>query len=193
MAEFDWIPENTIKPTRGKVLLAEPFLADPYFRRTVILLCEHNEEGSFGFVLNNYVEVGIDTIISEMPPFETQVSIGGPVKNSNLYYIHTLGEELEDSIEITDGVYMGGNFDALKERIREGKVKKGQVRFFVGYSGWTGNQLESEMKSRSWFVTSLPQDVIMNTDIRDLWKKVVRMMGKPYESMANLPEDPTLN
>lgn len=193
MAEFELSPENKVEPNRGKVLIAEPFLDDPYFKRMVILLCEHNEEGSFGFVLNNYIDVGLDKIIDDMPPFDTHVSIGGPVKNSNLYYLHTLGESIEDSIEVMDGVYMGGNFEILKEKLRKGLIKKNEVRFFVGYSGWSADQLEQEMQSKSWYVTSLGQDLIMNTEIRDLWRKVIRMMGKPFEHLANLPEDPSLN
>jgi putative transcriptional regulator len=159
----------------------------------VILLCEHNDEGSFGFVLNNYIEVGLDKIIDDMPPFDTKVSIGGPVKNSNLYYIHTLGEALEDSVEIVEGIYMGGNFEVLKDKLKNGHIRKEEVRFFVGYSGWSPMQLESEMKTKSWYVTSLSPDLIMNTEIRDLWRKVIRMMGKPFEHLANLPEDPSLN
>lgn len=193
MAEFELSPPNKVEPNRGKVLIAEPFLDDPYFKRMVILLCEHNEEGSFGFVLNNYIDVGLDKIIDDMPPFNTHVSIGGPVKNSNLYYLHTLGEFIEDSIEVMDGVYMGGNFEILKEKLRKGLIKKNELRFFVGYSGWSADQLEQEMQSKSWYVTSLGQDLIMNTEIRDLWRKVIRMMGKPFEHLANLPEDPSLN
>ncbi len=193
MAEFELSPPNKVEPNRGKVLIAEPFLDDPYFKRMVILLCEHNEEGSFGFVLNNYIDVGLDKIIDDMPPFNTHVSIGGPVKNSNLYYLHTLGEFIEDSIEVMGGVYMGGNFEILKEKLRKGLIKKNELRFFVGYSGWSADQLEQEMLSKSWYVTSLGQDLIMNTEIRDLWRKVIRMMGKPFEHLANLPEDPSLN
>ena len=92
-------PENTENPSRGKILLSEPFLSDPYFKRAAILLCEHNDDGSFGFVLNNYLDMSLDQIMSGLPKLPTRISVGGPVNNSNLYYLHTLGNSISDSKE----------------------------------------------------------------------------------------------
>jgi putative transcriptional regulator len=178
---------------KGQVLLAEPFLNDPYFRRTVIFLCEHNTEGSFGFVLNNYIDVELDQIMENVPSFGGKISIGGPVRNSNLYYIHTLGEQVEDSVEIIPGVFMGGNFETIRKMLVSGKVEKDQVRFFVGYSGWSPQQLENEIKTNSWFVTSVQKELVMNTEVSDLWKLIMGSMGKKGKIIANMPEDPTLN
>ncbi len=191
--KFDLGPKGDIQPGKGKVLLAEPFLDDPYFKRTVILLCEHNEEGSFGFVLNNYIDVDLDQIIEALPEFDTKISIGGPVKNSNLYYIHTLGEVIPDSIEIVDGIYMGGDFDKLRDKIAHGLIDKNQIRFFVGYAGWSANQLDEELKLKSWFVKDIKSGVLMNTEIDDLWKTIMRSMGKNGQIIANFPDDPTQN
>jgi putative transcriptional regulator len=190
---MDFTPNKKITPGKGQVLLAEPFLNDPYFRRTVIFLCEHNTEGSFGFVLNNYIDVDLDQIMENMPTFEGRISIGGPVRNSNLYYIHTLGEQVEESVEIIPGVFMGGNFESLKKLLISGTVTKNQVRFFVGYSGWSPEQLENEVKTNSWFVTSVPKEIVMNSEADDLWKRIMRSMGKKGQIIANLPEDPSLN
>jgi putative transcriptional regulator len=190
---MDLGPDKNIKPHKGQVLLAEPFLNDPYFRRTVIFLCEHNTEGSFGFVLNNYIDVDLEQIMENMPAFAGRISIGGPVRNSNLYYLHTLGERIEESVEIIPGVFMGGNFDILKKMIVSGTVQKDQVRFFVGYSGWSPEQLENEIKTNSWFVTSVPKELVMNSEINDLWKTIMKSMGKKGQMLANMPEDPTLN
>jgi len=190
---FDLTPAGDIELIKGQVLLSEPFLNDPYFKRTVIFLCEHNEEGSFGFVLNNYIDVDLDQIMENMPNFDSRISIGGPVRNSNLYYLHTLGLEVEESIEVVPGIYMGGNFDTLKNLLMNGKVKKGQVRFFVGYSGWSPDQLSEEMKTKSWFVTSISNDLIMNTDLDDIWKHIMKTFGTKGQIIANLPEDPSLN
>jgi putative transcriptional regulator len=168
-------------------------LNDPYFKRTVVLLCEHNHEGSFGFVLNNYIDVELDQIMEEMPHFPTRIRIGGPVRNSNLYYIHSLGDEIKDSVEIMPGIYMGGDFDHLKKLLIAGKLEKENVRFFVGYSGWSADQLQSEIESNSWFVTNVDKDTVMNTDIEDLWKVIMKQQGRQGEMIANLPEDPSLN
>jgi putative transcriptional regulator len=186
-------PENPPTPERGSVLLAEPFMDDPHFKRTVILLCEHNEEGSFGFVLNNYLDAGIDEIMNGMPPIESKVSVGGPVKHSNLYYVHTLGERLTGSMEVVDGIYMGGDFEELRQLLIAGEVKPDEVRFFVGYSGWSPNQLQEELDRKSWFVTKASSKVLMNTDDAALWRELVKNLGQEYSHLANLPKDPNLN
>ena len=191
--KFNISPDIKIKARKGKVLLAEPFLDDPYFKRTVILLCEHNEEGSFGFVLNNYIDIELDQVMDELPTFSTRISLGGPVNNSNLYYLHTLGEQIGDSVEVMDGIYMGGDFEILKKKLRMGQVQKDEVRFFVGYSGWSPNQLDTELSSKSWFVANVKPKLLMNTDATDLWKKVMESMGSKGSMIANLPDDPSLN
>jgi putative transcriptional regulator len=190
---MDFAPDKNIKPAKGQVLLAEPFLNDPYFKRTVIFLCEHNQEGSFGFVLNNYINIDLEQIMENMPTFNGRISIGGPVRNSNLYYLHTLGDKISDSVEIIPGVFMGGNFDILKKMLFTGDVRKDEVRFFVGYSGWSPEQLESEIQSKSWFVANVPKETLMNSDNNDLWKTIMKSMGKKGEIIASLPEDPSLN
>jgi putative transcriptional regulator len=182
-----------VPPAKGQILLSEPFLNDPYFRRTVIFLCEHNEDGSFGFVLNNYIDVELDQIMENMPHFGGRISIGGPVRNSNLYYLHTLGPKIEDSIEIFEGIYMGGNFETLRSMLMRGQIGKDDVRFFVGYSGWSATQLDEEMKLNSWFIAPAEKELIMNTELNDLWKIIMKRMGRKGEMMANMPDDPSLN
>ncbi|MBK7297448.1 MAG: YqgE/AlgH family protein [Flavobacteriales bacterium] len=97
---LDLRPENKLEPARGRLLVSEPFLPDPYFRRTVVLLCEHNDEGSFGFVLNRHMDMDIDQLMDRMPPIGSKVSIGGPVQSSNLYYLHTLGPHLDGALKL---------------------------------------------------------------------------------------------
>jgi len=190
---MDLAPDKNTTPVKGQVLLSEPFLNDPYFKRTVIFLCEHNNDGSFGFVLNNFIDVELEQIMENMPSFDGRISIGGPVRNSNLYYIHTIGEQVEDSVEISQGLFMGGNFETLKKLLISGKVTKNDVRFFVGYSGWSPSQLENEIKTNSWFVTTVPKELVMNSEIDDMWKIIMRSMGKKGQMLANMPEDPSLN
>jgi putative transcriptional regulator len=186
-------PDNNPTPARGSLLLSEPFLEDPNFKRTVILLCEHNEEGSFGFVLNNYVDLTLDRIMPDLPAFNNLLSIGGPVKKTNLYYIHTLGDRLSESMEITPGIFMGGNFDELKTMAAAGLIGDDEIRFFVGYSGWSAGQLQEELDGKSWFVTNANDGLIMNTHVDDLWGKLVQTLGKEYAHLVHLPEDPSLN
>lgn len=186
-------PDNNTPPRSGCVLLSEPFLDDPYFNRTVILLCEHNEEGSFGFVLNNYVDITIDRIVPEMPALDGRVALGGPVKNSNLFYLHALGDRLPNSLAVTDNIYMGGDFEQLKAMIDKGEINEGDVRFFIGYSGWSPRQLEGELEAKSWFVTDADEPLLMDSSIDDLWERLMGRLGKAYAHLANTPTNPNLN
>lgn len=191
MLEFQ--PKNKYNPERGRLLVSEPFMEDPYFKRTVVLLCEHNEEGSFGFVLNKYIDVNITDVIEDLPQMKSRISVGGPVKNENLFYLHTLGQELDGSTEVIPGVYIGGEFDVLKERIKAGLVTEKQIRFFIGYSGWEEEQLDGELKEGSWLVLPAMGTDVMDTKQDDLWAQVLRDKGDRQSYFANFPEDPKLN
>ena len=181
-------------PEPGKVLLAEPFMADPHFGRKAILLCEHNEEGSFGFVLNNFIEVSLNELLDDLPAVECRLSLGGPVKNSNLYYLHTI-KGAPDAITVKPGLFMGGDFDWVRTLLDAGVQLEGKLRFFIGYAGWTPGQLEDEIKSRSWFVTNADINTIMSTESEDeaLWKSLVTEMGEGFDHVANAPVHPSMN
>jgi putative transcriptional regulator len=190
---LDLDPENRYRPAKGRLLVSGPYLSDPYFRRTVVLLCDHNEEGSFGFVLNRHMEMNVSDLVDNMPPIGSKVSIGGPVQSGDLYYIHTLGPHIEGSQEIVHGVYMGGEYEQLRAIMTTDPKLSRHVRFFVGYSGWGSDQLEGELEDKSWLITPGDKRTIMNTRSRDLWGETLRAMGKEFAPLANFPEDPTLN
>lgn len=184
---------NKIPPQKGRVLITEPFLEDDYFERSVVLLCEHNEEGSFGFVLNNYADVTLQEI-SDFPPFEAQISIGGPVDPHHLYYIHTLGLDIPGSIQITEGLFMGGDFDTIKEKAKLGLVSKGQIRFFIGYSGWTKGQLEDELTKNAWLVSDISDlNALMDDGYNTIWEDYMASQGGKYKAFAQFPTDHNLN
>lgn len=191
---FSFNKLNKQKPKAGKLLLAEPFLDDLHFGRSVVLIGEHNDDGTFGFVLNHYVkDVNLNEIMNDFPHFETKLAEGGPVKKNNLYYIHTLGDRLPGSIPVVDGVFMGGSFDALKELLNENKIESGEIRFFLGYSGWSNGQLEEELKENSWIIADGKLDFIMNTEHENLWETVLKSMGDQHKIISNFPENPSLN
>jgi putative transcriptional regulator len=190
---LDLDPDNRLPPARGRLLVSGPYLPDPYFRRTVVLLCEHNEEGSFGFVLNRAMDLSVSDLMENMPPIGSQVSIGGPVQSGNLYYLHTLGPHLPGCIEVVDGVFMGGDYEQLKAMLQVNMELARHIRFFVGYSGWETGQLQKEMDQRSWLVSHGDKRRIMNASIEDLWADTLRGMGKAYAPLANFPDDPALN
>ena len=184
---------NKLTPSKGRVLITEPFLEDDYFERSIVLLCEHNDEGSFGFVLNNYSDLSLEEI-SDFPTFEAQISIGGPVDPQHLYYIHTLGPDIPGSIEVVNGLYMGGDYDAIKEKANLGLIKKGEIRFFIGYSGWTKGQLDDELLKNAWLVSDIIDlDSIMDDTSLTIWEDYMRKQGGKYKAFAQFPTDHKLN
>ncbi len=184
---------NKTAPAKGKFLISEPFMEDNFFKRSVVFLCDHNEDGSFGFVLNNILSINMKDVMEGFEDCEFEVGFGGPVNSSNLYYIHTLGDILEDSICIQDGLYTGGNFEKLQSLINSGLVNSDQVRFFLGYSGWTAGQLEQEIKDSAWIVANSTHANIISAKDRELWKTLLNEMGGKFKVIANFPEDPSLN
>jgi putative transcriptional regulator len=186
-------PTENSTPQVGDILLSEPFLNDPYFGRKAVLLCETNESGSFGLVLNNFVDVKVEDVIVGLPEIETRISLGGPVSTSNLFFLHTCSD-LEGAVEVIDGVYLGGDFDELKSKISAG-LHNSEYRLFIGYSGWGEDQLADEIKTRSWFVTKASAEQIMSTsdENEEYWKSLIKNMGDGYSHIADAPKDPSLN
>lgn len=190
---FDINQLNKLEPAKGRLLISEPLLEDPNFKRTIILLCEHDENGSFGFVLNRSMDMSVTDFIDDMPETDAMVGFGGPVQNNALFYIHTLGERIEGSHPILNGLYMGGEFEALQQAVRDGEADSSNVRFFVGYSGWGAGQLGEEMEANSWIVVKSDVPTIMNADSEEDWGGILRSMGSKYSILANFPKDPSLN
>jgi len=191
--KVDFKPENIELPAKGKLLISDPLMEDPYFSRLVILLCDHNEEGSFGFILNKYVEMDLTEVMEGMPTISNRVSLGGPVENNQLFFLHTFGDKLTESIQIAPGYYIGGNFDHLKVLLEKGEITESDVRFFVGYSGWGENQLQDEIEEQSWYVSEINDLPLMDTTRDDLWSLAFKKMGGNFSLLANFPADPSLN
>ena len=142
----------TEKLEKGHLLIAEPsIIGDLSFNRSVILLADHTAEGSVGFILNKPLKY---TIKDLLPEVESNFKIynGGPVEQDNLYFIHNVPDLIPNSIEISKGIFWGGDFEFTKELINTGVIKKKNIRFFLGYTGWDSEQLENEMQANSWIL-----------------------------------------
>lgn len=179
---------------KGKILLAEPFMRDSNFKRGVVLLCEHNEEGSLGFVLNKPLEdTTIDGLIQDFPEFEAKVYFGGPVQTDTIHYVHNVGELLEDSIKVSEGVYWGGDFEKLKFLISSKLIAPHNIRFFIGYTGWSEGQLQNEMVYGSWVTADLDANYIFKMQSDNLWTQVMSNKGNPYTVIAQMPDAASWN
>src|SRR4030081_1156068 len=106
---------SLIAPGAGRLLISEPFMMDPNFKRAVILLTEHADEGAMGFVLNHQSEYMLSDLMPEMAYSEMPVYIGGPVGIDTLHYIHCVPDKIEDGIEIANGIFWGGDFETVKD------------------------------------------------------------------------------
>ena len=187
------IKSNDLKPSKGKILISEPLLADNYFKRSVVLLAEHNEEGSFGIIMNKPIDNRFNDVVTDFPDYRGQLFLGGPVSNSSLFFIHTLGQQVENSMKIMDGLYWGGDIEAVRELLLLKQVDTNQIRFCIGYSGWGSNQLEEELQRNSWLVSGLNAKTLMNTEPDKLWELALRKLGNDYSYWENFPTDPALN
>ena len=180
-------------PTKGTLLIANPFLKDPNFLRTVILMCENMQEGSFGFVLNKPFPLSLNKIVPEFENIPIPVYSGGPVQTDTLHFLHQYPDLIPGGEEITKGVFWGGNFESMKILLKNNSIEHDKIRFFLGYSGWSEGQLSTELKGDSWLTVSATQKLIFNTTAENVWKDSLKHLGGDYEKMINYPIDPQLN
>lgn len=188
---FDLPNFNKTKPEKGTILLSEPFLSDNYFTRAVILIVEHDENGTIGFILNKVSEINVQDAIENFPDFDAEIYFGGPVNRDNLFFIHSLGDRIKNSKEILPGIFWGGEFEMLKDIVSQEKIKANNLRFFVGYAGWAPGQLEKELEENSWIICHSNIDLLINP--KNLWAQILKTLGPKYAQLINYPLDPNLN
>lgn len=182
------------KPEKGNLLIAEPcILGDISFNRAVILLADHNAFGSVGFILNKPLSYNLKDLIDGTESDFT-VYNGGPVEQDNLYFIHKSPDLIPNSIEISNGIFWGGDFNVVINLINNGRLINTDIRFFLGYSGWDEQQLDYELKSNAWFVSENIYDKeIISKPCITFWREKMLELGDNYSIWSNAPEDPSYN
>lgn len=187
------LEHNNIMPSQGKVLLSLPFLNDAYFKKTAILLAEHSDDGSIGFILNRPHRYKLHDLIDGVSNKNFVVSFGGPVSSDTLFFIHTLGRYVPNSLEIAKGIYWGGEFSVVKEMLKNDEVTSDNIRFFLGYSGWGAQQLKDEIDADTWLVSDLSSSDIMHNSDDKFWNYALKKMGDKYAYWSTFPDDPSYN
>lgn len=177
----------------GKVLLAEPFMQSPNFKRAAILLTDYSDEGTIGFILNKQLDMNVDELVADFPNFESVVFYGGPVQTDTIHYIHNLGDLLEKSTKIGDNIYWGGDFTKLKVLIATGIVQPHNIRFYVGYSGWSEGQLEDELEGGSWVLADMEANYLFQTNHDELWTQIMSDKGSTFEVISQMPDQNDYN
>ena len=169
-------------------------MCDKHFTRAVVLICEKNEKGALGYILNKKTDLSLQEVLREEIAVDYPLYMGGPMQQNTLHYLHSIPSLSKESTEIGEGLYWGHNFDSLTEILRTKPPTHKDIKFFAGYSGWESIQLEEEVISHCWMTQSRYQrEHIFSSTVEELWSEVLRTMGKPYVHFANFPKDPTLN
>lgn len=182
-----------LKPLKGRLLIAEPsILNDSSFNRAIILITEHTDKSSVGFILNRPLEYTLQDLLPEIA-CDFKIYQGGPVEQDNLYFVHKVPNLIPESIEVDRGIFWGGNFESLKNLLNTGGLEKSDIRFFLGYSGWEKDQLTNELKSNSWFISENDIKNILSKDEESLWRNKILQKGGDYKLWANAPSDINLN
>jgi putative transcriptional regulator len=175
----------------GKLLLSNASLFDPNFRKTIVLIGHHDEEGAVGVVLNRQLEVTVDEAVpplSEIVPPGEPLFLGGPVQQQAAVVV----AEFEDPSRA--GVIAFDHIGFLPEEADHEHLEGvSRARVFAGYAGWGPGQLEAELEEDAWIVTAAHADDVFSAEPEHLWDAVVQRLGARYEVMRLLPEDPSLN
>ena len=176
----------------GTLLISEPFLKDPYFQRTVILICESDESGSFGFVVNKIFRDRKNKEFSINGSEKIQAYYGGPVAPETLHFIHSRPDLIENGVQITDEIFWSGNYDKAMFAIENKLIKPTEIKFFIGYSGWEAGQLQEEYAEKTWITHKATPDLVFHSNPSGIWKMSMEQLGGDYKMMSNFPVDPSL-
>jgi putative transcriptional regulator len=189
---FAILPEDKI-PEKGKILISEPFLPDTFFSRSIVYLTDHSAQGSVGFILNKKVDLTLNNAITGFDDWDEYLNMGGPVASDTIHYLHTMGDMIPKSVLVEDNIFWGGDIDSIRDLVASGKIKRAQIRFFLGYSGWSAGQLERELQENSWVIAKVKPEMIMNNRGEDTWKRVLRSFKNKYRIWADFPDSPEMN
>lgn len=180
--------------SKGSALIAEPFMFDSTFGRSVICICEHNDiDGTVGFVINKQTPYKINHLVEEIKDFDAPTFFGGPVANGTLHYLHNVGDLLDDSLEVVPGIFWGGDFEKLIFLINSKLIKPNNIRFYLGYSGWDSGQLNGEIKSGSWIIDQIDSNYIFKSNTDKLWSQILVNKGDAYSVIAQMPNSSRIN
>ncbi|MBJ6111201.1 YqgE/AlgH family protein [Hymenobacter sp. BT523] len=182
----------------GTLLISQPFLGDPNFERSVVLLCrDEPAEGTFGLVLNRQTNLTLGDVL-DLPAEVAEAAgalpiyVGGPVEPNTLHYLHRRAD-LPGAVDLGQDVYWSGDFELLLGLLGSGVVSGDEVRLFAGYSGWSAGQLAAEMQGDSWIRHPASAGKVFTLASDAFWRDILREKGGRFKVLSNYPVDPRLN
>ena len=184
-------PETTV----GRLLIAEPMLGDPNFDRTVVLMIEHSDEGALGVVLNRPTELEVGAVLHEWADLAADPPVlymGGPVEQNGVL---ALGRRRKDAAPVPGWTSVRGDVGTVDLHLGPEDVAGGLdgIRFFAGYSGWGGGQLEAELEEGAWLVVDATDNDVFAADPDAMWRAVLRRQGGRTAMLEHFPSHPSLN
>ncbi|MFZ4524384.1 MAG: YqgE/AlgH family protein [Chlorobium sp.] len=177
----------------GKLLLSSANMLESNFKRTVLIMCEHNERGSLGFILNRPGKFKVCEALAGFEEVEERLHKGGPVQVNTVHFLHSRGDLIDNSIEIFPGLFWGGDKNELSYLLNTGLMLSSEIRFFLGYAGWSAGQLEAEFEQGAWYTAEASKNIVFSDAYERMWGRSVRSKGGEYQLVANSPELPGLN
>jgi putative transcriptional regulator len=185
--------EQEFRSLKGKLLLDSGQLRGSFFHRSVVLICHHDADGAFGLVLNQPTQNKIgDVLVADLPAqFKEEILyLGGPVQTNALTYLHA--DSFLPDANVMPNLSMGHSLDDLQDLVSAFSATR-QIRCYAGYAGWTGGQLEAEMKRKAWLTHPASLDLVFLKKPENLWKRILAEKGWQYRLIAEGPEDLSWN
>ena len=179
---------------KGYFLIANPEIENPLFFRGVMLVCEHNNSGSFALLINKPLDLELpEEIVNLSTAANKNVSLraGGPVQTNQMMLLHSVTAEQQQLLKVTDDVFLGGDIQYLHDLMED--EASPQVFLCFGYAGWASGQLERECLEGSWFLYPASKELVFDTPPEKLWEKLLLSMGGKYATLSTIPEDPSVN
>jgi putative transcriptional regulator len=180
-----------VSSLKGHLLVAGPGLVDPNFRRSVVLVGDHGEEGALGVILNRTSDSTVDEAVPELATLvdgATQVHVGGPVQPSAIVILAEFAEPDRAEALVLEDI---GFLPAEVDPDMLGELRRARV--FAGYAGWGPGQLDDELREGSWIVEPADPEDVFTADPEELWSDVLRRKGGPFGVLALMPPDPSMN
>lgn len=177
----------------GSLLIAHPLLNDGYFNRSVVHISQYSEEGIVGFILNFKTQFKLRDVRPQVKNGNFPIYDGGPVARNQLFFLHTLGEKVSNSLHVKDNLFFGGDFYELLHIIDHEDISENEVRFFAGYSGWDVEQLDDEIAKKSWYVNANPQGNILVSNPDYIWGNELAKQKSGLRIFSEIGYDPSLN
>jgi putative transcriptional regulator len=180
-------------PSTGDFLIAEPFMQDPNFQRTVVLLCQKQEDGYVGFTINKKIDFIVGDLVEELADCTMPLFDGGPVGKEQMFFLHSMPELIAGGIMLQKDLYWGGDFNQVKQLVQSQTIDPNRIKFIVGYSGWEAGQLEDEMQEKSWLIAPATKGLVFQEQSEEIWKSAVKLLGEEFKPIINYPKNPSFN